>query len=233
MNTNNNMEIGIIGTGNIGSILARELTKLGHHVSISNSRGPESLRSVAAQTGAKAVTVEEAAKAKNLVIITVPQKAVVKLPVDILTRSSAIIIDTCNYYPARDGQIQEIDNGFIESEWVEKILNHKVIKAFNNIQAPSLDTKSLPEGSPNRVALAISGDDIKSKKIVSVLIDKLGFDVVDNGQLSESWRQHPGTPAYCQDLNANALKTALAAAEHSSIRKYRNDANEQARTYFL
>lgn len=226
------MEIGIIGTGNIGSILARELIKLGHNVSISNSRGPETLTTLASTIGAKAVTVEVAAKSKDLVIITVPEKAVPNLPVEILAKTSAIIIDTCNYYPARDGQILEIDSGLTESEWVSKNLKHTVIKAFNNIVAPSLDTKGLPTDSPSRVALAVSGDDFSSKKIVSELINKLGFDVIDNGGLSESWRQQPGTPAYCQDLTKETLKSALSAAKFESVEKYRHEANEQARPYF-
>ncbi len=226
------MEIGIIGTGHIGSILARDLTKLGHKVSIANSRGPSTLSKIATETGATAVTVEEAARAKDIVIITVPEVAVPKLPVDILAKNKAIIIDTCNYYPARDGQIQEIDNGLTDSEWVAKELRHPVIKAFNNIVAPSLDSKGLPTGSPNRIALSISGDDSGSKQIISELINSLGFDVIDNGALSNSWRQHPGTPAYCHDLNAEALKSALMQADSKQISQYRYESNEQARAYF-
>lgn len=226
------MEIGIIGTGHIGSILARDLTKLGHQVSIANSRGPSTLSKIAAETGATAVTVEEAASAKDIVIITVPEVAVPKLPVDILAKNKAIIIDTCNYYPARDGQIQEIDNGLADSEWVAKELRHPVIKAFNNIVAPSLDAKGLPAGSSNRIALSISGDDSGSKQIISELINSLGFDVIDNGALSNSWRQHPGTPAYCHDLNAEALKSALMQADSKQISQYRYESKEQARAYF-
>lgn len=226
------MEIGIIGTGNIGSILARDLTKLGHKVFISNSRGPETLKEKAIETGATAKTVEEAARAKDLVIITVPEKAVTKLPIDVLSKSSAIIIDTCNYYPARDGQILEIDNGLTESEWVSKNLKRSVVKAFNNIVAPSLDSKGTSAGSTDRVALAIASDDSVAKQVVQKLIDSLGFDVVDTGKLSDSWRQQPGTPAYCHDLKADALKAALAKADSSQIGQYRYEANEQARPYF-
>lgn len=226
------MEIGIIGTGNIGSVLARELTKLGHIVLISNSRGPQTLNLIANKTGATAVTVEEAAKAKDIVIITVPEKAVLKLPLEVLAKSSAIIIDTCNYYSARDGKIQDIDNGLTESEWVARNLKRSVVKAFNNIVAPSLDSKGLPSGSSNRVAIAIAGDESSSKEIVTKLIDALGFDIVDTGKLSDSWRQQPGTPAYCRDLNVDDLKSALMSAEAKLISSYRHEANEQARPYF-
>lgn len=225
------MEIGIIGTGNIGSILARDLTKLGHKVMIANSRGPETLKEKAKETGALPVTVNEAASAKDIVIITIPEKAVPKLPVDILSKNSAIVIDTGNYYPARDGQIQDIDNGLTESEWVAKNLKRSVVKAFNNIVAPSLDSKGSLSGFSNRIALSIASDDSAAKQVVLKLIVSLGFDVVDAGKLSDSWRQQPGTPAYCRDLKADGLKDALKAADSTQIDHYRYEANEQARPY--
>lgn len=226
------MEIGIIGSGNIGSILARDLVKLGHKVSIANSRGPSSLQKVSADTGASPVTVEDAANAKDLVIVTVPEIAVPKLPIDILRKNTAIVIDTCNYYPARDGQIQEIDKGLTESEWVSKKLGRSVVKAFNNIVAPSLDSKGRSHGSSDRVALSVAGDESQSKKVVLALIDALGFDGVDTGKLSESWRQQPGAPAYCRDLKVDDLQAALKQADSSKIHEYRHVANEQARPYF-
>lgn len=226
------MEIGIIGSGNIGSILARGLNKLGHQVLIANSRGPATLEKVASATGAKPVTVEVAAHAKDMVIIAIPEKAIPKLPIDVLAKSSAIIVDTGNYYPARDGQIPEIDNGLTESQWVSKILKRSVVKAFNNIVAPSLASKSAPTGSSNRIALSIAGDDPSAKKTVIELIDKLGFDAVDAGKLSDSWKQQPGSPAYCRDLNMADLKAALMQADPGKISIYRHEANEQARPYF-
>lgn len=226
------MEIGIIGSGNIGSILASHLTKLGHKVFIANSRGPATLEKVAAETGSSPVTVEDAAKAKDIVIITVPEKAIPNLPIEIISKSSAIIVDTGNYYPARDGQIQDIDGGLSESEWVERMLKRSVVKAFNNIVAPSLASKASPAKSASRVALAISGDNLQAKQIVSELINAIGFDVVDAGKLSESWRQQPGTPAYCRDLTASELRSALMQAEVKKIDDYRHEANEQARPYF-
>src|SRR5687767_9287996 len=116
------MDIGIIGTGNIGGTLARHLTALGHRVSIANSRGPASLAALAAETGATAATVEQAARAQDLVIIAVPQKAVPQLPRDTLAASSAVVVDTGNYYPSRDGRIGEIDAGLADSAWVARVL---------------------------------------------------------------------------------------------------------------
>ena len=200
------MDIGIIGSGNIGSTLARQLTALGHQVAIANSRGPASLSTVAAETGATAATVEQVARAQDVVIITIPEAAVPQLPRDILAKTSAVIVDTGNYYPARDGRIAEIDGGLTDSEWVARMLRVPVVKAFNNIVVDSLATRGAPAGTPGRICLSVAGDDPPAKELVLGLIDTLGFDGIDAGTLADSWRQHPGTPAYCRDLDMTGLK---------------------------
>jgi predicted dinucleotide-binding enzyme len=226
------MEIGIIGSGNIGSTLAGYLIKLGHQVTIANSRGPESLTEVAANTGAKPVTAEEAAGAKDLVIIAIPAKAISKLPVDILSASKAIVLDAGNYYPSRDGQILEIEEGLTDSEWVAKVITHPVIKAFNNIVAGSLASKAKPAGGIDRIALSVAGDEKDQKQVIMGLIEKIGFDAIDGGTLSESWRQQPGEPAYCQDLEKDALEAALQKADPSKHQENLAKADEMARPYF-
>jgi len=225
------MEIGIIGSGNIGSTLAGHLTKLGYNVSIANSRGPETLSEIASKTGADAVTVEAAAGAKDLVIIAIPAKAIVNLPIGILSASEAIIVDAGNYYPSRDGQITEINNGATDSEWTAKVISHPIIKAFNNIVAQSLASKAVPFGHANRIALSVAGDDTEKKQIVMKLIDEIGFDVIDGGLLSESWRQQPGEPAYCRDLSKEKLKQALQEADISKRAENLAAADEMARPY--
>jgi len=226
------MDIGIIGSGNIGSTLVRHFAALGHHISIANSRGPASLAALAAETGATAATVEQAAGARDVVIITIPETAVPQLPRDILAKTSAVVIDTGNYYPSRDGRIAEIDEGLTDSEWVAQVLGRPVIKAFNNIVADSLATRGVPAGTPGRICLSVSGDDPRAKELVLELIDALGFDGIDAGNLADSWRQHPGTPAYCRDLDANGLKAALAQADMGQIAEYRSQADEVARPFF-
>jgi predicted dinucleotide-binding enzyme len=131
------MDIGIIGAGHIGGVLARRLTALGHQVRIANSRGPESLATLAAETGATASTVEHAARARDVVIVTIPQKAVPELPRGLFAGSTAVVVDTGNYYPARDGRIEAIEAGLTDSEWVAQVLGRPVVKAFNNILAAS------------------------------------------------------------------------------------------------
>ncbi len=225
------MQIGIIGSGNIGSTLAGYLTTIGHQVSIANSRGPESLAEVAAKTGAAPVTVDEAAGAKNLVIIAIPVKAITSLPIAILSASVANIVDAGNYYPSRDGKIPDIVGGLTDSEWVAKMIGHPVIKAFNNIVAPSLASKAVPAGSPDRIALSVAGNDKEQKRVVMKIIDEIGFDAIDGGVLSESWRQQPGEPAYCQDLSKDALKAALEQADISKRAENFAQADEMARSY--
>jgi 8-hydroxy-5-deazaflavin:NADPH oxidoreductase len=226
------MEIGIIGSGNIGGTLARQLRALGHTVFITNSRGPASLTALAAETGATAATVEQAARARDLVVVTIPQKAVPALPQGVLRTASAVVVDTGNYYPTRDGRIAEIDAGLTDSEWVAQVLGRPVIKAFNNIFAGSLAARAASKGDAHRVCLSVAGDDPRAKSMVRDLIDTLGFDAIDAGLLADSWRQQPGTPAYCRDLNAEALKVALAQADRSQIASYRQKADEDAAPYF-
>ena len=228
------MKIGIIGAGHIGGTLARHLTKLGHDVSIANSRGPETLRTLAADTGAKPVTVAEAARAGEVVIVSIPQKAIPELPKDLFAGVPAdlVVIDTGNYYPElRDGRIGAIEEGMLDSEWVARHLGRPVVKAFNNMFAQSLLEKGVPKGSPGRIALSAAGDPPEARSAVLRLIDELGFDPVDAGGLAESWRQQPGTPAYCRDLDAASLQRALAEAERSRIADYRARADTQAKEF--
>ena len=218
------MRIGIIGAGALGGTLARHLAKRGHQVSIANSRGPASLASLAAEIGAKAVSVVDAARSGEIVILSIPTKAVVDLPRDLFANvpSSVVVIDTGNYHPElRDGRIDAIDRGLLDSQWVAQRLGRPVIKAFNDILATSLLEKGVPKGTIGRIAVSVAGDSSDAKATVLRLVDELGFDPVDNGDLDDSWRQQPGTPAYCRDLEAGALRRALAEADRSRIAEYR------------
>jgi predicted dinucleotide-binding enzyme len=217
------MNIGIIGAGGMGRVLAHKLTTLGHRVTLANSRGPRSLTSTAAETGALAVTVEEAARAGDMVFLAIPTKAVPELPRNLFSRSSPrVIVDLGNYHPElRDGRIDAIEQGMLDSEWVAREIDRPVIKAFNNILAASLQSKSAPRGEVGRIALSVAGDPAEGKADVLRLVDDLGFDPVDAGGLEESFRQQPGTPAYCHDLNETSLRDALAQAVRSRIAMYR------------
>jgi predicted dinucleotide-binding enzyme len=210
------MRIGIIGAGQIGGTLARRLTALGHDVSIANSRGPETLAALAKETGARPVTVREAARTGAVVIVTIPLKNVARLPADLFDSVPAdvVVVDTGNYYPRqRDGRIDSIENGAAESRWVSDRLGRPVIKAFNNIYARHLLERGKPKGETGRIALPVAGDDMRAKDVVIRLLDELGFDGVDGGSLDESWRQQPGTPVYGADLDVAGVERALAEAK--------------------
>jgi 8-hydroxy-5-deazaflavin:NADPH oxidoreductase len=138
------------------------------------------------------------------------------------------VIDTGNYHPElRDGRIDAIDRGMLDSQWVAQQIGRPVIKAFNNILAMSLLEKGVPRGTTGRIGLSVAGDSLDAKAAALRLVDDLGFDPVDGGDVDNSWRQQPGTPAYCRDLDAPALRRALAAADRSRIAEYR--AEEEAR----
>jgi predicted dinucleotide-binding enzyme len=210
------MKIGIIGAGHIGSTLARKLNRLGHTVSVANSRGPASLAALAAETGAKAVSVTDAVKGVDLVVVTIPEKNVPLLPKGLFRGlpEAVIVVDTGNYYPSfRDGRIDAIESGMTESGWVAQQLGRPVLKAFNNIIAHSLAEGGLPAGAKGRIALPVAGDDRRAKAVVIDLIDALGFDGIDSGSLDESWRQQPGTPVYCTDLDVDGVRRGLSQAD--------------------
>jgi 8-hydroxy-5-deazaflavin:NADPH oxidoreductase len=218
------MNIGVIGAGNIGGTLTRRLSALGHKVFVGNSRGPESLADLARETGATPVSVHEAARSGDIVIVTIPEKNIAKLPRDLFDGVSddVIVIDTGNYYPQqRDGRIDGIEEGATESRWVSQQLGRPVVKAFNNIYADHLMRLGRPAGSPGRIALPIAGDDSEAKATVAKLIDELGFDAVDAGTLDESWKQQPGTPVYGTDFDADGVRKALSQASKERTPEWR------------
>ncbi|SDM25379.1 hypothetical protein SAMN04488084_1054 [Pedobacter antarcticus] len=205
------MKIGIIGTGAIGGTIAKKMVGAGHEVSVTSSAKFDQVEKRAHELGALPSTLEALVKEVDVVILAVPTIAIPNLPKTLFDEvpQGTIIVDTSNYYPFRDADIEEIKNGKVESIWVSEQIGRPVIKAFNNLLAETLISGGKPQGTKGRVAMAISGDDIQAKNIISGLIDEAGFDVVDAGDLQSSWRHQPGTPAYCTELNTKELKQAL------------------------
>ena len=224
------MKIGIIGAGQIGGALTRRLRSLGHDVAVANSRGPETLAGLAKETGATAVTVSEAARGRDVVIVTIPERNVPSLPKDLFRGADrTVVVDTGNYYPQqRDGRLDGIEEGTTESRWVSQQLGRPVVKAFNNIYAAHLFERGRPPGDARRIALPIAGDDAAAKAVVTRLLDELGFDAVDAGGLDESWRQQPGTPVYATDLDADGVRRALSEARRERPADFRAKAGSPA-----
>ncbi|MEV1330095.1 NAD(P)-binding domain-containing protein [Micromonospora costi] len=219
--------VGLIGSGHIGGTVARLAVAAGYDVVLSNSRGPETLRDLVAELGsrARAGTVQEAAEAGDLVVVSVPLKAYRDVPAQPL--AGKIVLDTNNYYPQRDGQIAELDSGAAtSSELLQRHLpTARVVKVFNNINFRHLATLSRPAGAADRSALPIAGDDADAKAATTAFLDRIGYDAVDAGPLAESWRQQPDTPVYGvvyaadpqnwdreKPADAPTVRAALAAA---------------------
>jgi predicted dinucleotide-binding enzyme len=217
--------VGLIGSGQIGSAVARLANEAGHRVVLSNSRGPETLADLVAELGprASAATSTQAAAAGDLVVVTVPVSAFSNVPAAQLAGKT--VIDTCNYGPERDGHIPELDDESLTSSelLLRYIPDTRLVKAFNNIFFKHLLSLGRPAGSPDRSYLPIAGDSAPAKTAVTEFIDSIGYSVVDAGQLADSWRQATGTPVWGapygpysdergQPVGEDAIRAALAAA---------------------
>ena len=206
--------IGIIGAGHIGSQVARKAVQLGYDVVISNSRGPETLSELIAELGphARAATAAEAAAAGDFAVVSVPLKSIGAVPVEPL--AGKIVLDTNNYYWERDGRIAALDNGEATTSGLlqQRLPAAKVAKAFNHIMARQIATDGTPAGTPNRRALATASDFPEASELVTRIYDEFGFDTVNIGPLSESWRVERDRPAYVVRQNAAELTANLARA---------------------
>jgi predicted dinucleotide-binding enzyme len=211
--------IGFIGSGLIGSQLARLAVANGHTVTMSNSRGPETLTDLITELGdtAAAGTVHDAAATGEIVVVTVPLSGIPSVPADLL--AGKIVIDTNNYYFERDGHIDILD---AQQKTVSQLLQDhlpqsSVVKAFNNIAFGDLTAHATPAGTPGRRALPIAGDSAEAKAVVAALIDGFGFDVVDSGSLADSWRYERDMPTYGVRQTVSELESGLAAAERPPV----------------
>jgi len=217
--------IGFIGSGMIGGTVARLSLAAGHRVVMSNSRGPETLQELVAELGplAAAATCGQAAEAGDLVVVAIPVRAIGDVPAKPLAGKP--VLDTGNYYPQRDGQIEVLDNGALTSSGLLQryLPDAHVVKVFNNIYYKHLESLTRPSGAPDRTALPIAGDDGAAKAAVTAYLDSIGYDAVDGGTLADSWHQEPGTPVYGapygpfssetgRPADAATIRAALAAA---------------------
>lgn len=210
------MKIGVIGSGEMGVCLASQFTKLGHEVSITNSRGPDSLKQFAEQLNLKAESTEEILNQNEVIVVAIQQFKVPNLPLSLFKNLSkeVVVIDTGNYYPTlRDGIIPGLEESGIDSLWVQQQLGTGVIKVFNSILATSLRDFAKAKGNQDRIALAVSGDDQHSKEVVSQLVDELGFDLSDIGSIRDSWKQQPGSPIYCRDITLSELNNRISTLD--------------------
>ncbi|MBX5156969.1 MULTISPECIES: NAD(P)-binding domain-containing protein [unclassified Rhizobium] len=217
------MKIGIIGAGNIGATLARKFAAGGHEVKLANSKGPDTIRDLAGDIGAAAVSKEEAVRGVEVVVLSIPFASCRDLgglfndvPKEV------VVIDTSNYYPFRDGAIADVDGGMPESVWVSGQIGRPVVKAWNAVLAATLSEKGRPDGTDGRIAIPVAGDAPEAKATAMELVEATGFNALDAGGLAESWRQQPGNPAYCTELAASELEEALRSADRSRAADHRD-----------
>ncbi|GAA3979733.1 NAD(P)-binding domain-containing protein [Streptomyces marokkonensis] len=208
------MKIGILGVGNIGKTVTQRLSAAGHDVKVANSRGPQTIDADVLSTGARAVTAAEAVQDVDAVILSIPLNRIARIaPLIADVPADTVVIDTSNYYPARDNRIEAIDAGQVESLWVTEQLGRPVAKAWNAIGSHSLATRDKPAGSPDRMAIPVAADTDRDRRVAMTLVEDTGLDAFDAGTLADSWRQQPGAPCYCTDLTREELPGALAAAQ--------------------
>jgi 8-hydroxy-5-deazaflavin:NADPH oxidoreductase len=209
--------VGFIGSGKIGGTVARLSVAAGYDVVMSNSRGPQTLTGLVGELGrrARAATGEQAAREGDLVVVTIPLKAYPSVPAAPL--AGKLVLDTCNYYPQRDGQLSELDNGSLtSSELIQRHLaGAQVVKVFNNIYYRHLLSLARPAGAAGRSFLPIAGDDAEAKARATAFLDAIGFGAVDTGPLAESWRQEPGTPVYGSPYGEFSDPDGTPASEHA------------------
>lgn len=205
------MRFGIIGAGPIASNISKKLVENGHVVKIADARGIERLEGK--KLAGTPVSVDDVITNIDVLVISIPfyalpsiRSVVDKVGVDV------VVVDTSNYYPQISNKIEDIENGMVESVWVSNHLGRPIVKAFNNLLAYTLEHQGTPEGTSGRIAIAIAGDNQSDKQIIMNVANELGFDSVDSGSLSDSWRQQPGTPAYCTELTKEELAEALKKA---------------------
>jgi predicted dinucleotide-binding enzyme len=223
MKSTKELNIGILGAGSIGKLLARKLAQAGHHVKVANSRGPQTIEADTLEFGARAVESAEAVKDVDVVILSIPFQRILDVaPLVAGLPAETVVIDTGNYYPFRDTTIEPIEAGQVESLWVAEQLGRPIVKVWNSIGSDSFANKGTAKGTPNRIALPFATDRETDRQVAMALVEDTGFDAFDAGSLADSWRQQPGAPCYCTDLTAQELPSALASAEAARLPRRRD-----------
>jgi predicted dinucleotide-binding enzyme len=219
------MKIGILGTGHIGKTLAQKLSAAGHDVKVANSRGPDTISADALSTGARAVRSDEVVRDVDVVILSIPLNRIPDVaPLFADVPEDAVVIDTSNYYPMRDGKIEALEAGQVESEWVAEQLGRPIAKAWNAIGSDSFAKKGAPGGRSYRLAIPVAADRENDRKVTMALVEETGLDAYDAGAISDSWRQQPGAPVYCTDLSLAQMLGAIERANKAVLPERREQA---------
>ena len=210
--------IGILGSGHVGSNLAKAAITHGYDVVLSNTQGPDSLAGLIKELGpqASAAGPAEAAAAGDFAIVAIPLATISQVPVEPL--AGKVVIATINYFPQRSGHVPEIDDGTTTAPGLlqARLPASRVVRAFSMINAEEMSGDGHPPGDPRRRALALAGDDPAAKQLVAGLYEEFGFDTVDIGGLDESWRVDAGQPAFVTRQNVAELTANIAKAKRGA-----------------
>jgi 8-hydroxy-5-deazaflavin:NADPH oxidoreductase len=211
--------IGIIGSGHVGSSIAKAAIANGYDVVLSNSQGPASLSGLVKELGphASAATPAEAAARADFAVVAIPITTIDQVPVEPL--EGKVVIATINYFPDRLGHISAIDNGSTTAPGLLQahLPKSRVVRAFSMIDAADMSSDGHPQGDPRRRALALAGDDSDAKRLVAELYNQFGFDALDIGGLDESWRVDAGQKAFVTHQNLAQLKENVANASRKQV----------------
>jgi 8-hydroxy-5-deazaflavin:NADPH oxidoreductase len=180
------MKVGIVGSGKIGSTLARLLSRRGHEIRIANSRGPQSMRSLVRTLGGgvEAVAVEDAARFGDLVIVAILLWGLREMPSEAF--AGKVVVDPTNYFRGVNGEFAELDRGELtHSElFATQFPGATIVKGFNTMLDITLANGGRPDAPyDERLALYAASDDAAAKRTVLGLYDELGFAPVDAGDL--------------------------------------------------
>ena len=227
------MKITVIGAGAIGGNLASKLAAAGHDVQVADARGTEAVAAGVLESGARPVEVEDSVSGRDVIILSIPFDRVPELA-DLIATAPAetIVVDTSNYYPFMNGQIDAVnaarnDDPAVETEYNSALLGRPLVKAWNAALAGTQQSKGTPAGTPGRIAIPVAADSPDSRRVVMQLVDDTGFDPYDAGVLADSWRQQPMGPAYCTELTLDELEKALARADRVKDAAVRDSAGER------
>lgn len=190
--------IAVLGVGRVGSAVARTALAAGYEVRVAGSGAAEDIALLAEIVipGARAMTVRDATRDADLVVVAVPLSKY--RSVDAGALAGKVVIDAMNYWPPVDGQIDDFETSVAStSEVVRRHFSEaRVVKTLNHIGYHELEDDAVPSGMPGRRALAVASDDEAAAADVRGVLDRFGFDSVYAGPLAAGRAFEPGTAIF-------------------------------------
>ncbi len=205
--------VGIVGAGKLGTALARAAVDAGFEVVVT-SRDPEATRLIieVLVPGAQVGTLEGVSQS-DVIVLALPLLRIRDLPPRLF--EGRVVVDAINWWQPVDGDIERFGVGVAQtSRYVsDHFPGANVAKALNQLGYHDVEDGRRPKGAPDRLGVAVAGDDAEAVKTVMDFVDRLGFDPVAAGTLEEGQSLGPGGPAFGVAMSASDLKRALAVTQ--------------------